>query len=270
MLAKSSTPVDCANLEPTIVRLERQAVDELHQAGDGFAAAQMCDVDPLDRPRRVFQLEHFLQAGHPLLRIDEEDFGLDVRFQFAALVERFQHLDFVAQAGRQLELQRRGRLAHLGLHFVEQRVFLALQKHPQAMDVAAIIFLRNPQIARSRTLVDRGQQAWPKPAPFLFRLANVEAAGAELENLLQHLNRPAQTARAGKRTVKLRAPLVRLARELDARKLLAHEDLQIRKRLVVLLVLIELRLHVLDQPGFGQQRVDLALGRDEIDVARSP
>ena len=38
------------------------------------------------------------------------------------------------------------------------------------------------------------------------------------------------------------------------------------KRLVVLQVLVELRLDVLDQPGFDQQGVDLAVGGEEVDV----
>ena len=96
---------------------------------------------------------------------------------------------------------------------------------------------------------------------------DVQRAGAELEDLLQHLHRAAQAAGAGERPVELRAPLVRLAGELDAGKILAGGDLQVRKRLVVLQVLVVLGLDVLDQPGFDQQGVDLALGLEEVDVA---
>ena len=61
----------------------------------------------------------------------------------------------------------------------------------------------------------------------------------------------------------------RLARELDAGKILARGDLQVRKRLVVLQILVVLRLDVLDQPGFHQQGVDFALGVEVVDVAIS-
>ena len=57
-------PLHVADLEPLVAGLERQPVDELHQAGHGFAAGQVRDVDPFDRPRRLGQLEH-LSAGRP-------------------------------------------------------------------------------------------------------------------------------------------------------------------------------------------------------------
>lgn len=49
-------------------------------------------------------------------------------------------------------------------------------------------------------------------------------------------------------------------------EILAVEDLQVRKRLVVLELLVEPRLDVLDEPGFQQQGVDLAVGFQHIDV----
>ncbi len=62
--------------------------------------ASVGDVDAFDRPRPLVQVQHLPQAGQPALRVDGKDLGLDVRFQLAALVERFEHLDFVAQPGR--------------------------------------------------------------------------------------------------------------------------------------------------------------------------
>ncbi len=59
----------------------------------------------------------------------------------------------------------------------------------------------------------------------------------------------------------------RLAGEFDPRKILADADFEVRKGLVVFEFLVEAGLHVLDQAGFKQQRVDLALGLDEIDRA---
>src|SRR5258708_5468432 len=84
-------------------------------------------------------------------------------------------------------------------------------KRPQPGDVAAVIFLRNPQVARRRTLVDAGQQAGAEPAPFFVTLRDVEAARAKLEDLLQNLDRPPQAAGAGEGSIELGAPLLRLA-----------------------------------------------------------
>ena len=267
MLAKSSTPSTRADLEPPVVRLERQAVDELHQAGHRFAAGQMGDVDPFDRPRRVLQLEHFLQAGQPLLRVDEEHLGLDVRVQFAALVERFQHLDFVAQPGGRFELA------------VPRPPRASRPSSPRAASACS-----PPETSASRWMSRRyssfeirklhGAVHWSIEANRQGRNQRHFSSASSMSRLqVRNLkifcstcNRAAQAAGAGERAVQLRAPLVRLAGELDPRKILANENLQIGKRLVVLQVLVELRLHVLDQPGFDQQGVDLALGLDVVDV----
>ncbi|MFZ8926405.1 MAG: DnaJ domain-containing protein, partial [Candidatus Nanopelagicales bacterium] len=50
----------------------------------------------------------------------------------------------------------------------------------------------------------------------------------------------------------------RLARELHPGKVFANEDLQVRKALVVLELLVVLGLDVLDEPGFHEQGVDFA------------
>ena len=68
------------------------------------------------------------------------------------------------------------------------------------------------------------------------------------------------------RAVEPDAPAPRRARELHARIVLTHADLQIRKRLVVLELDVETGLNVLDEPGLHEQGVDLGLGLDEIDV----
>ncbi len=270
MLAKSSTPCDVADLEAAVARLERQPVDELHQAGHRLAAAQVGDVDAFDRARRLGQLEHLLQPGQPLLGIDVKHFGLHVRVQFAALVERFEHVNLVAQPGRLFESQLGGRRLHLGLHLVEQAPSSSLPGTSagggcrggsppwRSADCTA------PCIGRSTPAGTGETSASVRP---LSSMSSV--AGAELEDLLQHLHRPAQAAGAGKRAVQLDAPRLRLAGELDAGKVLAGGDLKIGERLVVFQVLVVLGLHVLDQPGFDQQGVDFALALQEVDVGES-
>ena len=96
---------------------------------------------------------------------------------------------------------------------------------------------------------------------------DIQAAGAELEDPLQHLDRSTQRAGVGERTVQLDPLVSRLARDFDPRKILAGGDHQVGKRLVVLLFLVVLGLHILDQPRFHQQRVDLALTLDVVGVA---
>ena len=61
----------------------------------GFAAAEVRDVDAFDRTGSLGQLERFLQAGQPLLRIDVKNLGLDVRVQFPAPVEILERRDLV-------------------------------------------------------------------------------------------------------------------------------------------------------------------------------
>ncbi len=215
---------------------------------------------------RFVELEDFLQAGEALLWIDVEDFGLLVLVQLAAFAQALEHLDFVAQPGRLLKLKlgRCGR--HFLPHFVEQLLAVAFEKHSQPLDVVAIFFLADPQVAGGRALVDRRQQARPEPAPALVIGLDVERTGAELEHLLQSLHRAAQAARVGERSVQLRAARARLARHLDARKILMRGDLQVREAFVVAQLAVVFGLDVLHQPRFHEHGVDLALGLDEIDV----
>src|SRR5438876_723067 len=69
---------DAANFEPFIARLERQPVNELHEAGNGFSPAEMGDIDSFDPSRRRGKFENFLKARQALARVDEKYFGLHV------------------------------------------------------------------------------------------------------------------------------------------------------------------------------------------------
>ena len=110
------------------------------------------------------------------------------------------------------------------------------------------------------------QQAGAEPAPARVVLLDVERAGAELEDPLEDLDRPPQALGPRERAVELDAPVERLAGEVDPREVLAGRDLEVGERLVVLEVVVVLGLDVLDQPGFHQEGVDLAVGRQEVDV----
>ena len=111
------------------------------------------------------QVQDLLQAGQPLLGIDRKDLRLHVLVELAALVERLQQMDLVAEPGRLFEPELlRGRL-HLRPHLVQQGLLLAFQELLQAVDALAIVVLRDPQVAGGRALPDRGQQAGAEPAP---------------------------------------------------------------------------------------------------------
>ncbi len=121
MLAKSSTPCDVANLEPPVARLERQPVDELHQAGHGLAAAQVRDVDAFDRPRRLGQLAApSASPASPFLGSMGNTSGCTCVSSSPRSSSVSEHVDLVAQPGGLLELQLAGRRRHLLAHLVQQ------------------------------------------------------------------------------------------------------------------------------------------------------
>ena len=259
-------PVHALDLVPAIARLERQAVDEGHQRADHLGAAQVGDVHAVDRARDRVELQDLLEPLEPLARVDVEDLGLGVLGEVAAQVEALQGLDLVAEPGGLLELELLARLAHLLLHLLEQDVLLAVEEELQAADVGAVALAIDPQVAGGRALVDRVEQAGAEPSPAGIVLLDVQRAGAELEDPLEDLDGAAEALGPRERAVELDAAVERLAGEVDAGEVLAGRDLQVGEGLVVLEVAVVLGLDVLDQPGFHQQGVDLAVGGEELDV----
>ena len=77
---------------------------------------------------------------------------------------------------------------------------------------------------------------------------------------------PRRVLARGNGSVELDAAVARLPREVHPREVFAGRDLKIREGLVVLQHAVVLGLDVLDQPRLGQQRVDLAVGGQELDV----
>ncbi len=155
---------------------------------------------------------------------------------------------------------------HLGFHLAQDDVLLAVEEEAEPADVGAVGLAVDPQVARGGALIDRVQQAGPEPPPAGVVLLDVERAGAELEDPLQDLDRPAQALGPGERAVELDAAVERLAGEVHPGKVLAGGDLEVGERLVVLEVLVVLGLDVLDQPRLQQQGIDLAVGGQEVDV----
>src|SRR6185437_16787463 len=105
-------------------------------------------------------------------------------------------------------------------------VLLAFEEEAEAADVSPVRLAVDPQVARGGTLIDRVEQTGPEPPPARVALLDVERTGPELEDLLQDLDRPAQALGAGEGAVEFDAAVERLAREVDAREVLAGGDLE--------------------------------------------
>jgi len=133
-------------------------------------------------------------------------------------------------------------------------------------DLLAVLGLRDALVTRGGALVDVVQQARAEVTPPGGAPLDVQRAGAEPEYPLHRLDGRPQVRRAGERAEQRRAFGPGLAREVDAGEIVADRDLQVREGLVVLQLDVEPRLHVLDEPRFGQDRVHLALGLEEVDV----
>src|SRR4051794_22115012 len=109
-------------------------------------------------------------------------------------------------------------------------MLLPLHDQSQRPNLPAVLFPRDAEVGGRRALADAVQDTGAKPAPALVGFLDVEGAGAELEDPLQHLHGQAQALRAGERPVELDPPPPWRARELDARKVFADANLQVRER----------------------------------------
>src|SRR5262249_8269985 len=154
------------------------------------------------------------------------DLGLRVPGQVAAEVEGLKRLDLVAEPRGLLELEALAGRAHLLLHLLEEDVLLAVEEEHQPADVGAVGLAVDAQVTGSRALVDRVEQAGSEPSPARVVLLDVQRAGAELEDLLEDVQGPAEALGPRERTVQLDAAVERLAGEVDPGEVLAGGDLQ--------------------------------------------
>ena len=260
-------PCTPLNLVAAIAWLEGQAVEELHDAGHGFAAAEVGDIDPFDRPRRFGQLEHLFQAGEPLFRVDVKDFGLGVGIEVAAAVERFEQLDFVAQAGGLLELQLLGGVLHFALHFGQQARPCPLPESGSGgrcrVRYSSLLIRRLQGAVHCLMLASRhGRNQRQRSSPSSMSRLQVRNLKIRCRTCTAPRSAPALAKGPNSRT----PWSARRAGDFDAGEILARRDHQVGKRLVVLQLLVVVRLDVLDQPRFHQQGIDFAFALDEIDV----
>ena len=165
-------PLDALDLITPVSGFERQAIEELDQRGDGVLAAQMRDIDPFDDPRVAIHAEHLAQGSHATFGIDVEDLGLGMGVDLPTAIEVLQEPNLIAELGSFLEIQLLGRLEHLLAHLCQEPLTATFEKCLQPPNVALVVLLGNPQIARCRALLDGCQQAGAKPLPS--RVARVD------------------------------------------------------------------------------------------------
>jgi hypothetical protein len=187
-------PLHLANAEPTVARLERQP---------SMNRTKLATVSPpcrcaMSTPSIVrgvsASFSTFAQPAQPLLRINVKHFRLDVGVDLAAAVERFEQMDFVAEPCRLFELDGFDG-QHLAPHSFEQKSCLRPSRNIWSRRMSRRYSSRSIRKLHGRTLMDARQQTGPEPLPTRIVRFDVEAARAELEDPLQHLQRPAERRR---------------------------------------------------------------------------
>src|SRR5262249_58945275 len=108
----------------------------------------------------------------------------------------------------------------------ERALLAPSEQEPQRTNLLAVFILGDPKITGGGTLPDTVQNARAKPAPARVIRLDVERAGAELENALEHVEGKAQSLGARERAIELDAAAARLSRKLAAREVLAIANCQ--------------------------------------------
>ena len=255
-------PLPMLDLVTAVRILERHAINEGHLAADHLATLQMRDVNPLHNSRRLGQLKHLLQLRHPLLRMGDERLRLPIfLIPFAGpRAQRMEGFDFIPQFRRPLEVHLRTRLKHLLFHLDDHLRLVPIQKPNEPVDILAVGLRCDLRRTRGRALPDRIKQAWPEKPPVAIRLMNFQVTGAKLERPLQKRDRFFQRINTRKRPIKFNPLRARLAGDEHSREFIPRGDHQVGECLVIQQPCVVLRLDVLDEPIFGQQRLDFAVG----------
>ena len=120
-------------------------------------AGQVCDIDAFDDAGVTIHAEDFAETPHTAFWVDVEDFGLCVGIDFAAAVEIFQELDFIAKFCGAFEVELFGSIEHFLAHLSEEFFSTFFEERLEASNVASIVFFADSEVARSRALLDGGQ-----------------------------------------------------------------------------------------------------------------
>ena len=176
--------------------------------------------------------------------------------------ERAQRGEHVPVARRLLELQPPRGLVHPRLDRRLQLGVAPLEEQPR---------LAHPLgVGRGVGLPRAGREALVEVVVEAGALLAVEAEVAvrDLEEARDHPQRAPGVARRQERAEVEAAVGAHAPRQRDPRELVAHRELQVRVRLVVPQHHVVARLVLLDQVVLEDQRLELAPGDDEVEVAR--
>ena len=179
-----------------------------------------------------------------------------------ALEQRADRGEPVAEGGGALELVRARGLLHPPLEVGFDLCVAAREEPDDAIDPAPVLLGADVAHTGCRAAFDVVIEARNPRAP-----ARLGAfAGAELEQLAEHLERLANALRAGVGTEVGAAGPVTLAGDVDPRIGLVERDRDVGIGLVVAQPDVELRPVALDELLLGEQRLGLGRGDDELDV----
>ena len=238
----------------------------------------MRDIDRFHAADRCLKSERTRETARSRHRILHKSRRLGLPLEFPvvittvarlALVKLLDGLDLIAQHRRALKLKRLTCGVHLFAHLAQHRASLRSEETHEAIDVGAIFLFRNARGAGCGALVDRSKQTRPKEAILRIAVHDFQFAGAVLEDALQKLHRVTQAADGDKRAVdtcSAKSIVARIARDVDARKVVAQRHREIGKRFVVLQPIIERRMDVLDEARLHQERFPLAFAGNEVEV----
>ena len=204
--------------------------------------------------------EEHLDAELPRLLGDGEHVGLGNRARIDALLalDRGERADAVAQAGRALEIERRGRLAHRLAKAVLDRAAAAGEEIARFAHQFRVVVKRDFAGARRRAALDLVEQAGPGAVG-----VKTVRAGAQEKRPLERVQGSEHRAGAGERPEIIAGERARAAMLDQPRRGMAGADENIGEALVVAQRHIVAGLELLDEIGLEQQRFGVRFGGDE-------
>ena len=272
-------PLDGLDAVASVLALEGLSVDEADLAAHRLAALQVGDVDAFDAADRLIEPESLLEREQRLLRLEDHALGLGLPpvGHLGAVSQLLDGPELVAQGCRLLVLPLGRRGVHLFAQLTQHLAAFAREEPREALNILAVRLPADLVRARRGALVDRVEQTRPKARIGRVVGNDVELAGSELEDALEHRDGLAQRTSRCEWPVDLRALHLggdaavflnarRIARDKDAREVLARRDDEIRKSLVVRQAHVEARPDVFDEPVLGEERLPLALAEEDLEV----
>ena len=169
---------------------EGSAVDEADFGRDGFAALEVCDVEPFDAADLGGDVERSREGLASLDGIDVADFcfGLPLIRGRGAVVDLLHRFDLIPQCRGSLEVHLLRCFDHFFLQLADHRRAFGFEEAREASDVLAVAIFGDRFVARRGALADGCEQAGAEELVLGIALDDVQRAGAELENGLERVN----------------------------------------------------------------------------------